>query len=160
MKKTIFAVMAITMLLSVNVVAAKGDAKGQPFNAIWKAINNLQSQINHLDDDDDDDDHGTPTSTPSHAHQLSMPDYDSGWLTVPGATTTVSLNHNLNANVNNYVVDSEYKASSSLNVISSQESADNYLWWTDLTSNTIKLQVTGDASDHYASARIRIWETK
>ncbi len=154
-----FAVIAIAMLLSVNVVAAKGDANGQPFNAIWKAINKLQTQVNNLSDDfEDDDDHSNGTSTVSY--KFSKPDYDSGWVSIPSATTTVNLNHNLSGNVNNYVVDSEYKASSSLNVISSEDSADNYLWWNDLTSNTIKLQVTGDASDHFASARIRIWQTK
>ncbi|MEK7583910.1 MAG: hypothetical protein AAB490_01585 [Patescibacteria group bacterium] len=44
MKKVIIAAVAIVFLVSVNAVFAKSQPNGQPFQAIWDAINELRAQ--------------------------------------------------------------------------------------------------------------------
>jgi len=52
MKKAIIILSVLAIILSVTNVYAKpdkerGDAKGQPFTAIWKAINKLQTKLDN-----------------------------------------------------------------------------------------------------------------
>lgn len=48
MKKTILGVIAIAVLLGFNIALAKDNPSGTPFNVIWEAITNLQTQINEI----------------------------------------------------------------------------------------------------------------
>ncbi len=90
------------------------------------------------------------------------PSYDSGWVAI-AQNTCEELTHNLGGNVDNYVVDLQFRVGTSIHVVGfggvSDRAADNYDeggWWSGLTTTSI--EVCRNYSDSLLdSFRLRIW---
>lgn len=97
-----------------------------------------------------------------HYHGFPRPDYDSGWVTI-AADETLTLSHNLGGNVDNYVVDMQFKNTTGVAGINQlfvggDHFYDLYLGasWRNLTSSSI--EVVRNGNDVLINRiRIRIW---
>jgi len=153
MKKTVLIIAVLGLLLSGTTVLAKSQPKGQPFDAIWKAINQLEKKVNDINDDDDDND-GNHNATTT-VHILGAPNYDSGWISMTTANNT-TLNHNLGGDTNKYVTDTDYRTTSG-NQTDSPD-ARNQAWWENLTATSMMLKTATSATTTIDAVRIKIWK--
>lgn len=91
---------------------------------------------------------------------LPRPSYDSGWVDMPKTGSpphTVTLTHNLGGNVDDYVVDLQYKMSGTSATNVSNAGIGDTFFYSQLT--TASVNVNGPTSPKSAtiSLRIRIW---
>jgi len=90
------------------------------------------------------------------------PAYDSGWVGI-AQNDTLTLNHNLGGNVDNYVVDMQFKGELAFYGINNYEIGSDFsdngftgIYWRDLNTSHIKVdRCTNDFTNN--RVRIRIW---
>jgi hypothetical protein len=98
-----------------------------------------------------------------YVNRFPKPHYDSGWTAIaPGASKT--FNHNLSGDVDDYVVDVQFKSSSALYAVHQQYYGMNHddmggfkgAYWCKLTTSGINV-VRGGADLDVEQVRVRIW---
>jgi hypothetical protein len=96
---------------------------------------------------------------PAGGAPFPRPAYDSGWRTIAKAGT-VTLNHNLGGNIDNYVVDLQFRSTAAgVNIyLHGGQTWSDYLgaWWEGLTNQQIKVE--RHTQDPFVEeVRVRIW---
>ncbi len=141
---------------------APGHAENDRVGAYWRSLKDTNITVYRRPED---------TYAPQVRIRIwidSVPNYNSGWVSI-AANTASTLTHNLGGNVNDYVVDMQYRSAGSgvnqryfggadFGDTISVGSADDRVgaYWRSLT--TTNLIVFRRAEDTYASeVRIRIW---
>jgi len=169
MKKKVLAISVITLLLAVNMVAAKSSPNGTPFQAIWDAINNIQDQIDELvitggeqgpqgpqgepGEKGEKGDKGEPGEIPTGT--LPTPAFTSEWIEIPSHTAVINIPHDIGGDINDYFIDVTYQRHN--DSFMSHQTGSDKIWWEDVEPNNIQIATEGDVTNLFKAVRVRIW---
>jgi hypothetical protein len=166
MKKIIIAVAIMGIFSFTSLAIAKSEPNGDPFQAIWNAINDIKNQIANIQltpgpkgDKGDKGDQGIQGETglagSLEAGHMSVPAFDSGWIDMPNGDP-VKVDHNVRGDPNNYYIYISYKKwDGSLITYKSELDA---VWLGDINSNNLTIYTNRYITTVYSALRIRIWK--
>jgi len=138
------------VLLSVLSVKVSADTdSGNPFQAIWGAIENLQEQISNIQLIPGPKGEPGPNTFPA-------PDFESDWITLPPRMAVIDVPHNVGGNVEDYFIEVTWMRHN--NTLTSHQTAADKVWWEDVEPNNIQIITNGDVTSEFKAARVRIWK--
>jgi hypothetical protein len=91
---------------------------------------------------------------------LPRPSYDSGWVDMPktgSAPHAITLTHNLGGDVNDYVLDLQYKTSGLGETNMTNAGVGNTFYYSQLTTTSVKVNGPTSPKSVTVSLRVRIW---
>jgi len=147
---------ALILSFSLNTAFAQRE-EGQPFQAIWKAITNLQEQISNISlTPGPQGPQGPVGELP--AGNLPSPAFDSGWIGLPNHGAVIDIPHTVGGDYNDYFIYATYRRPAENGTLKSHQTAADVIWWEDVTANNIQIVTNGDVTNNFDAARIRIWK--
>lgn len=87
-----------------------------------------------------------------------MPQFDSGWVSIPPQTTVIDIPHSVGGDINDYFIDATYRRPAGNGTFMSHQTASNKIWWEDVEPNNIQVATEGDVTNLFDAVRIRIWK--
>lgn len=146
----------IFVLFSSVKVSADTDQRS-PFQAIWRAIENLQEQISNIQltpgPQGPKGDQGEPGP-----NTFPAPDFQSNWITLPPRMAVIDVPHNVGGNVEDYFIEVTWMRHDGS--LTSHQTAADKVWWEDVEPNNIQIITNGDVTGEFKAARVRIWRIR